>query len=106
MTIHGGECMSDDQKQYVVEMGHQIDISKMRSKQETKLMRSLSVALNDRTSLEALLTDPDSLSYKAGLISLAQAVKLYAWIGREDQLLMQSLQLVANRLNLLLTSTS
>ncbi|KAJ2600226.1 hypothetical protein H4R99_003421 [Coemansia sp. RSA 1722] len=106
MTIRGGECMSDDQKQYVVEMGHQIDISKMRSRQETKLMRSLSVALNDRTSLEALLTDPDSLSYKAGLISLAQAVKLYAWIGREDQLLMQSLQLVANRLNLLLTSTS
>ncbi|KAJ1724476.1 hypothetical protein LPJ53_001246 [Coemansia erecta] len=103
--FHSGSCLSEDQRYMVTQLGHQIDISKMRSKEETKLLRNLSVALNDRTALEAMLTDPDSAAYKVGLISLAQAVKLYAWIGRDDQPLMQSLQAVANRLKLLLTTT-
>ncbi|KAJ2494795.1 hypothetical protein IWW47_004410 [Coemansia sp. RSA 2052] len=76
----------------------------MGTAKETKLLRLLALALNDRTAVEATLTDPESAAYKAGLISLAQAVKVYAWIGRDDQVLMQSLQAVANRLRDLLTT--
>ncbi|KAJ2122219.1 hypothetical protein GGH12_004876 [Coemansia sp. RSA 1822] len=95
--------MSEDQRDSVAELAHRIDSTKMGSTQETKLFRTLAVALNDRTALEAMLTDPDSASYKAGLISLAQAIKIYAWIGRDDQVLMISLQSVANRIKALLT---
>ncbi|KAJ2455233.1 hypothetical protein EV183_000968 [Coemansia sp. RSA 2336] len=96
-------ALSDNQKWSIAELAHRIHSVKMGSFEETKLFRSLAVALNDRTALEAMLTDPDSASYKAGLISLAQAVKLYAWIGRDDQTLMETLQGVANRLKALLT---
>ncbi|KAJ2313514.1 hypothetical protein H4R23_003424 [Coemansia sp. Cherry 401B] len=96
-------ALSSDQKWSISELAHRIDNAKMGSVEETKLFRSLAVALNDRTALEAMLTDPDSASYKAGLISLAQAIKIYAWIGRDDQVLMQTLQAVANRLKALLT---
>ncbi|KAJ2793906.1 hypothetical protein H4R20_006397 [Coemansia guatemalensis] len=95
--------LSEDQRWSVIELAHRIDNVKEGSTAETKLLRALAVALNDRTALEALLTDPESASYKAGLISLAQAIKMYAWIGREDQILMRTLQAVANRLKSLLT---
>ncbi|KAJ2652508.1 hypothetical protein IWW40_000994 [Coemansia sp. RSA 1250] len=96
-------ALSNDQKWSIAELAHRIHGVKMGSFEETKLFRLLAVALNDRTALEAMLTDPESASYKAGLISLAQAVKLYAWIGRDDQTLMETLQAVANRLKALLT---
>ncbi|KAJ2176526.1 hypothetical protein GGF45_003663, partial [Coemansia sp. RSA 551] len=57
----------------------------MESTQETKLFWTLAGVLNGRTALEAMLTDPDSTSYKAVLTSLAQAIKIYVWIVRDDQ---------------------
>ncbi|KAJ1939981.1 hypothetical protein FBU59_003948, partial [Linderina macrospora] len=72
------------------------------SKSETKLFKNLAVILNDRTALEAFLTDPNSNSYRAGLVSLAQAIKAYAWKDRYDQQLMSDFQIVANRLRELL----
>ncbi|KAJ2880888.1 hypothetical protein GGI21_006445 [Coemansia aciculifera] len=99
----GGACLSKDQEECVVNLSTQIATVKTGTAKETKLLRLLALALNDRTAVEATLTDPDSAAYKAGLISLAQAVKVYAWIGRDDQLLMQSLQGVANRLRDILT---
>ncbi|KAJ2383232.1 hypothetical protein GGI23_007190 [Coemansia sp. RSA 2559] len=95
-------AMSPDQESSVVELAHRIDSVKKNSAAENRILRTIAVALNDRTALEALLTDADSAAYKAGLISLAQAVKAYAWIGRDDQVLMQALQTVANRLRSLL----
>ncbi|KAJ2546173.1 hypothetical protein IWW35_005125, partial [Coemansia sp. RSA 1878] len=56
----------------------------MGSTRETKFW-TLTVALNDRKALVTMLTDPDSKSYKAVLTSLAQAIKIYAWIVRDDQ---------------------
>ncbi|KAJ1899080.1 hypothetical protein LPJ66_002349 [Kickxella alabastrina] len=97
-----GSCVTEDQKLYIRRLNDQLSATKVKTAEENKLLRNLSVALNDRTALVALLTDPDSASYKAGLISLAQAVKLYAWISRDDQALMQTLQGVANRLRYLL----
>ncbi|KAJ2002137.1 hypothetical protein GGI02_002506 [Coemansia sp. RSA 2322] len=99
----GTAGMSEDQEQSVVALSSQIIAAKMGTVKETRLFRTLAIALNDRTAMEAMLTDPDSAAYKAGLISLAQAIKVYAWIGRDDQLLLQSLQPVANRLRDLLT---
>ncbi|KAJ2746255.1 hypothetical protein GGI20_001535 [Coemansia sp. BCRC 34301] len=99
----GAACLSKDQEECVVNLGTQIVAVKTGTAKETKLLRLLALALNDRTAVEATLTDPDSAAYKAGLISLAQAVKVYAWIGRDDQVLMQSLQGVANRLRDILT---
>ncbi|KAJ2654029.1 hypothetical protein IWW48_006341 [Coemansia sp. RSA 1200] len=95
-------AMSSDQESSVIELAHRIDSVRQHSVAENRILRTLAVALNDRTALEALLTDPDSAAYKAGLISLAQAVKIYSWIGRDDQALMQAMQTVANRLRLLL----
>ncbi|KAJ2540755.1 hypothetical protein EV175_006203, partial [Coemansia sp. RSA 1933] len=89
-------AMSPDQESSVVELAHRLASVAKHSVAENRILRTIAVALNDRTALEALLTDPDSAAYKAGLISLAQAVKAYAWIGRDDQMLMQALQAVAN----------
>ncbi|KAJ2742091.1 hypothetical protein GGI19_006866 [Coemansia pectinata] len=99
----GGACLSKDQEESVVNLSTQIAAVKTGTIKETRLLRLLAIALNDRTAMEATLTDPDSAAYKAGLISLAQAIKIYAWIGRDDQVLMQSLQTVANRLRDILT---
>ncbi|KAJ2409781.1 hypothetical protein J3F80_001062 [Coemansia sp. RSA 2526] len=60
----------------------------MGSTQETKLFWTLAGVLNDRKALVTMLTDPDSASYKAGLTSLVQAIKIYVWIVRDDQVLM------------------
>ncbi|KAJ1785238.1 hypothetical protein LPJ62_004312 [Coemansia sp. RSA 2167] len=57
----------------------------MGSTQETKLFWTLAGVLNDRKALVTMLTDTDSASYKAGLTSLAQAIKIYVWIVRDDQ---------------------
>ncbi|KAI9506881.1 hypothetical protein GGI25_000091 [Coemansia spiralis] len=94
--------LSQDQEESVVELAHRMESVKKGSVAENRILRNIAVALNDRTALEAFLTDPSSAAYKAGLISLAQAVKIYAWIGRDDQVLMQALQSVANRLRSLL----
>ncbi|KAJ2018015.1 hypothetical protein GGH92_008185 [Coemansia sp. RSA 2673] len=99
----GGACLSKDQEESVVSLSNQIAVVKTGTIKETRLLRLLAIALNDRTAVEATLTDPDSASYKAGLISLAQAIKIYAWIGRDDEVLMRSLQVVANRLRDILT---
>ncbi|KAJ1661612.1 hypothetical protein IW140_006573 [Coemansia sp. RSA 1813] len=95
-------AMSPDQESSVIELAHRIEGIAKHSVGENRILRTIAVALNDRTALEALLTDPGSAAYKAGLISLAQAVKAYAWIGRDDQVLMWALQTVANRLRSLL----
>ncbi|KAJ2764053.1 hypothetical protein IWQ56_002134 [Coemansia nantahalensis] len=85
------------------EIAARISNSPPRSVEETRLFRRLAVVLNDRTALEAMLTDPDSASYKEGLISLAQAAKMYAWLGRDDIAFLAAMQMVANRLRALLT---
>ncbi|KAJ2720902.1 hypothetical protein H4S00_003097 [Coemansia sp. D1744] len=59
----------------------------MGSTRETKFW-TLTGVLNDRKALVTMLANPDSTSYKAGLTSLAQAIKIYAWIVRDDQVLM------------------
>ncbi|ORX63375.1 ALDH-like protein [Linderina pennispora] len=80
----------------------QINKVKPNSNSETKLFKNLAIILNDRTALEAFLTDPNSNSYRAGLVSLAQTIKQYAWRDHYDQQLMSDFQTVANRLKELL----
>ncbi|KAI8325376.1 hypothetical protein GQ54DRAFT_331090 [Martensiomyces pterosporus] len=98
--VHG---LTDDQKKAISRLQQWIDGSKIGSVEERKYFRTLALYLNDRTAMEAMLTDPDSTSYKLGLISLAQAIKAYAWLERSDQALMQQFQAVANRLKTILT---
>lgn len=90
--------MSDSQIETINKLAYELATVPTNTLRETKLLRLISIALNDRTALEAFLTDPDSASYKAGIISLAQAVKIYAWISRADRGVLHSFQEIANRL--------
>ncbi|KAJ2783067.1 hypothetical protein H4R18_001888 [Coemansia javaensis] len=96
-------ALTDGQKTTAEDIAARLGASTPRSAKETRLLKLLAVTLNDRTALEAMLTDPDSAAYKEGLISLAQAVKIYSWLGRDDNAFLYAMQSVADRLRTLLT---
>ncbi|KAJ1730416.1 hypothetical protein LPJ61_003023 [Coemansia biformis] len=104
-AMFGGHAsgLAVGQRTSAEEIAAKIGNSTPRSAEETRQFKRLALVLNDRTALEAMLTDPDSASYKEGLISLAQALKIYGWLGRDDRAFLYAMQTVAERLRMLLS---
>ncbi|KAJ2705635.1 hypothetical protein H4R19_005099, partial [Coemansia spiralis] len=104
MAVLGGRVdgLSVGQRTGAEEIAVRISNSTPHSAEETRQLKRFALVLNDRTAMEAMLTDPDSAAYKEGLIRLAQATKIYAWLGRDDMAFLMAMQAVADRLRALL----